>query len=258
MEYPITNKFLQEEVTTIQDAKRMLVLANRILAQQGVFDAYGHISVRNPENPETFLITRSLSPEFVTMDDILILDFDGNVVSEDKSKQSFLERYIHCSIYKARPDVNCVAHPHPPELIVFSTSGIPLRSIYHQDVTFFDGIPVFTEIPTECGMLINNMDVADNLTKVLGSKRGVLIQNHGAVIVGESIPRTVYSSITLRDNAKMLLSALSIGIQPTYIDREAAEYGTYSQFCSSAFNRSWTYWNIQAKKVFSDIADLEY
>ncbi|MDR0489712.1 MAG: class II aldolase/adducin family protein, partial [Oscillospiraceae bacterium] len=79
MEYPITNKYLQEDANTIQDAKRMLVLANRILANEGVFDAFGHISIRNPENPETFLITRSLSPELVTMDDILTLDFDGNV-----------------------------------------------------------------------------------------------------------------------------------------------------------------------------------
>lgn len=258
MEYPITNKFLQEEAKTTEDAKRMLVLANRILAQQEIFDAYGHISVRNPEDPNTFLITRALSPELVTMSDILTLDFEGNVVSEDKTKQSFLERYIHCAIYKARPDVNCVAHPHPPELITFAATGKPFRSIYHQNVTFYDGVPVFTDLPPECGMLVNRMDVAERLAEMLGDKRGILIRNHGAVIVGESIPRAVYSTITMRDNARILLPVLTLGIEPVYIDREAAEYGTYAQFCTQALSRSWNYWNMQAKKVYNDIAQLEH
>ena len=258
MEYPITNKFLQEEAKTLKDAKRMLVLANRILANEGIFDAYGHISVRNPENPETLLITRSLSPEFVTVDDIITLDFEGNVVSEDKTRQSFLERFIHCSIYRERPDVVCVAHPHPPELITFSATGLPYRSIYHQEVTFFEGLPVFDGIPPESGMLINNMEVADALTKALGNKRGVLVQNHGAVIVGESIPRTIYSAITLRDGVKMLMSALLLNAEPTSISRETQEYGMYNQYCTQALNRSWNYWNVLAKRAFSDIADLEH
>lgn len=258
MEYPITNKFLQEEARDIDEAKRMLVLANRILAQQDVFDAFGHISIRNPEDPNTFLITRSLSPELVTMDDILTLDFEGNVVSEDKTKQSFLERFIHCSIYRERPDVMCVAHPHPPESIVFASTGIPLRGIYHLDVTFYDGIPIFSDLPPESGNLVNSMELADKLTAALGSKRGILIRNHGVVVVGESIPRTVYSTITMRDNARMLITCLSLGVEPSYIDRETAEYGTYTHFCGSPLNRCWNYWNMLAKKEFPDIAHLEH
>jgi len=236
----------------------MLVLANRILAQQGIFDAFGHISIRNPEDPDTFLITRQLAPELVTMDDILTLDFNGDIVSQDKKQKTFLERYIHCSIYKARPDVNCVAHPHPPEIITFIATGAPYGSIYHLDVTFHDGIPIFTDIPVESGMLINTMDLADKLTETLGNKRGVMIRNHGIVIVGESIPRVVYSTLTLRDNIRMLLPAIAAGAKPVYIDRESAQYGTKTHFCGSPMKRCWDYWNMLAKKTYEDIAHLEH
>ena len=43
-----------------------LVAANKILADQGVLDGYGHVSVRSPTNPERFWMARSVAPELVT------------------------------------------------------------------------------------------------------------------------------------------------------------------------------------------------
>lgn len=258
MEFPISNKYFMESAATPDDAKRMLVLANRILANEGVFDAFGHISVRNPDNPDTFFISRAISPELVTLDDILELNFQGEVVGGDPSFQPFGERAIHCAVYRARPDVMCVCHPHPLELIPFASTDVPLRSIYHQDVTFYDGIPVFKDLPVECGMLINTLELGQKLAAQLGSHRGILIRNHGVVVVGESIARAVYSSITLRDNARVLLQALSMGSEVHYISREEGEMGTYQQFCKLGLPRSWNYWCVNAKKAYPDIAHLEH
>ncbi len=257
-QFPITNEFFQEEAKTLEHAKRVLVLANRILANERVFDAYGHVSIRNPENPNTFLISRALSPEFVTLDDILVVDFDGKTVGGDLTQRPFSERFIHCAIYKMRPDVLSVAHPHPFEIIPFASSKLELRSVYHQDVTFYDGIPVFDDIPPSTGLLINRMDVAENLAKMLGNKRGIMIQNHGVVTVGESIPRVVYSSITMRDNARILLDTLAMGVEPHYIDRETAMYGTQVQLGGQGLLRSWNYWCTKAKNAYSDIKGLEH
>ena len=258
MEFPISNRYFQESSRDAQEAKRQLVLANRILANEGVFDAFGHISIRNPEDPQTFFISRAISPELVTMEDIIALNLRGELAQGNPEFQTVGERAIHCAVYEARPDVMCVCHPHPLELIPFASTDVPLRRIYHQDVTFYDGIPVFTDLTPECGMLINTLELGRALAAQLGSRRGILIRNHGVVVVGESVPRAVYSAITLRDNAKVLLQALAMGSEIHYIGREEAEAGTYQQFCKLGLARSWNYWCVNAKKAYPDIENLEH
>ena len=221
MDFPISNRYFKESASTPEEARRMLVLANRILANEGVFDAFGHISIRNPENPKTFFISRAISPELVTMDDIILLNLRGELAEGSPEFQTFGERAIHCAVYEARPEVMCVCHPHPLELIPFASTDVPLRSIYHQDVTFYDGIPVFKDLTPECGMLINTLELG-------------------------------------RDNAKVLLQALAMGSEIHYISREEAEAGTYQQFCKLGLARSWNYWCVNAKKAYPDIANLEH
>mgnify|MGYP002624234801 CR=1 FL=1 len=257
MSIPITNKFFQETADNIQEAKRILVASSRILANEGVFDAFGHMSIRNPENPETFFMSRSVSPEMVTMDDIIELDQQGIIVNSPNPRfRPFGERFIHSAIYAARDDVNSICHPHPAELIPFASCDIPLRSIYHQDVTFYDGIDVFRDLPEENGCLINTLELGEKLAKKLGEKRGILIQNHGVVVVGESAARTVYSCITLRDNAKMLLQTLSMSPGNVYyISEEAAKNGMEKQFAFGLV-RSWNYWCSHARESYPDLAEI--
>lgn len=257
MEAPITNEVFQESARNAEEAKRMLVLANRVLANEKVFDAFGHISVRNPENSSTYFISRAISPELVTMDDMLELDFEGNIVGGNPAYKPFNERAIHCAIYAARPDVMCVCHPHPHEIIPFASTDVPLRSIYHQDVTFYEGIPVFRELPVECGMLVNNIPLAEKLAAQLGHRRGILIRNHGVVVVGESIPRTLYSTVTLRDNAKMLLQTLAMGVEVHYLSRDEMETGTVNQF-TKGISRTWNLWCTKAKEAYPEIAGLQH
>jgi HCOMODA/2-hydroxy-3-carboxy-muconic semialdehyde decarboxylase len=95
-----------------EEAIEQCVLGNRILANEDVVDGFGHVSVRNPENNATFFQSRSLSPEFVTKDDILEIDLDGNVVTKTEMRP-YGERIIHAAILKARADVNAVFHGHP-------------------------------------------------------------------------------------------------------------------------------------------------
>ncbi|MGN1001333.1 MAG: class II aldolase/adducin family protein [Oscillospiraceae bacterium] len=257
MNVPITNELFQEEARTAEEARRMLVLANRALANEGVFDAFGHISVRNPENFRSFFISRAISPELVTMDDLLELDFEGNIIGGNPAYKPFNERAIHCAVYEARPDVMCVCHPHPHEIIPFASTDVPLRSIYHQDVTFYEGIPVFKDLPPECGLLINNLPLARKMAAELGQRRGILIRNHGVVVVGESIPRTVYSTVTLRDNARMLLQTLAMGVEIHYLSREEMETGTVNQF-TKGIHRTWNLWCTKAKEAYPEIAHLPH
>ena len=239
-------------------ARQMLVLANRVLANQGVVDAYGHVSIRNPENPDTFFISRAMSPEFVTEADLLELDLEGAVVTPGTAMKPFGERVIHSSIYKVRPDVQAVCHAHPHEIIPFTACDFPLRSVYHSNCTFYDGIPVYRDLEPSSGLHIVTPAEGERMAETLGDKRGVLIRNHGVVVVGESLPRVLYSSITLRDGAKILLNTLALGLEPHYIGEEEARRCTEIQFGEVGLARGWNYWCIKAKEAFPDIADIPH
>lgn len=228
-------------------------MANHIIAHEGICDAYGHISVRNPENKDHYFISRAIAPETATLDDILEMDMDGKIVVGKPGFRPFSECVIHTGIYKARPDVNCVCHTHPLDVMPFCCSDVPLRNLTHLGVVFYEGIPLFKELPPECGLLINTKELGDQIAATLENKRGLLIRNHGIVVACESIPRTVYSAITMRDMALVLQKTLSMGVEPMYVEREEAEYGTRIEFCGQGLNRSWDYWCKRARQAYPEL-----
>src|SRR3954471_12561545 len=113
-----------------------LVAANRVLADEGVLDAYGHVSMRDPRNPSRYMMSRSLAPILVSASDIMEFDLDSNPV-DPNGRRSVLERFIHGEIYKARPDVNAVIHSHSPAVIPFGITQVPMRPVYHQSTFLY-------------------------------------------------------------------------------------------------------------------------
>jgi HCOMODA/2-hydroxy-3-carboxy-muconic semialdehyde decarboxylase len=111
-------------------AVRDLVIANRILANEDVVDAYGHVSIRHPQNPERYLLSRSRSPELVERGDIMEFSLDGKPVGDDV-RPPYLERFIHGAIYEARPDIHAVVHSHAEDVLPFSIAATPLRPVVH-------------------------------------------------------------------------------------------------------------------------------
>src|SRR5215510_656513 len=169
-----------------------LVAANRILAQEGVVDAYGHVSARHTRATNRFLLARSVAPELVAAADVLEYDFEGNAVSP-AGRSSYLERFIHSEIYKARSDVNAIVHCHTPSIIPFGVSTVPLRPMYHMSSFIAEGVPVF-EIRDAGGMtdlLVTDGRLGRALAQVLADKPAALMRGHGAVIVGHTIPTAV-------------------------------------------------------------------
>src|SRR5882672_11604677 len=147
-----------------------LVAANRILAQENIFDGFGHVSARDGRNPNRYYLARSLAPGLVAAGDILEFDLDSNAVNA-KGTAVYSERFIHGEIYKARPDVKAIVHNHSPALIPFSVSAVPLRPVSHTAGFIEDRVPVF-DIRTSAGMtdmLVSNADRARALATVLGT-----------------------------------------------------------------------------------------
>ncbi len=108
-----------------------LVVANRVLVNERVLDAYGHVSIRHPEKPERYLLGRNLVPALVTVSDIIEYDLDSNPIDAPENFTHFHERFIHGEIYRARADVQAVVHSHSPNVIPFGVTEHPLRALYH-------------------------------------------------------------------------------------------------------------------------------
>jgi ribulose-5-phosphate 4-epimerase/fuculose-1-phosphate aldolase len=197
-----------------------LVLANRILASRELsfLDPFGHVSVRDPADPNHYYMARWVSAGMVTADDIIEYDLDSNPVDPSR-KDNFNERFIHGEIYKARPDVMAVVHSHTPELVTFSISSIPLRPVFNGGVFIGDGLPNFDIRKFNSGNtgIVSNPELGRELAKELGAKPAILMYAHGAVTVDSSLINLVTRADYLRQNAQIQLAAIQLGGTVDYV-----------------------------------------
>ncbi|MBM3531176.1 MAG: class II aldolase/adducin family protein [Alphaproteobacteria bacterium] len=215
--------------------------ASRILADQGVFDAAGHVSMRHPGHAERFLMSRSLAPQSVQADDIMEFDLDCNAV-DARGRNGFIERYLHGEIYRARPDVMAVAHSHSAATIAFGLTSVPMRAMYHNAAFLAAGVPVF-DIREKFGttdIVISSAAKGAALAQVLADKPVALLRAHGMVAVGPSLPVAVFRAIFTVASANIQHQALALGGTIAVLD---AEEGRIADVVNvQTVGRSWDLW----------------
>jgi HCOMODA/2-hydroxy-3-carboxy-muconic semialdehyde decarboxylase len=222
-----------------------LVAAYRILAEHGVIDGYGHVSVRSATDPQRYLLSRSLAPELVTVDDIMEFDLDSNPV-DGRDRAMYLERFIHGEIYKLRPDINAVVHNHSPSVIPFGITPVPLKPLFHMAAFIGLGVPNFEIRKVQKGsdLLVRTPKLGAALAKTLGHKPAALMRGHGSVVVGEDLPRAVGRSIYLEISAKLQMQAMTIAGRAKITWLDAAE--VKASVPRQDYGRSWNLWRTKA------------
>lgn len=192
---------------TYADIKQKLILAGKVLVAEGQDDfTRGHISVRLPDNPSRFLMKpHSVGLDELTMENILTIDLDGNVVAGSSRRHS--EVYIHSEIFKARPDVQSVIHTHPPYAVALSASGRPLKCYSQPGALFFEALGVYADTAA----LIRTQAMGQGVATALGPHRAVLLKNHGVAVVGASIEEAVINVIMLENAAQVQTIAEAAG-----------------------------------------------
>ena len=223
-----------------------LVAAYRILAEHGVIDAYGHVSVRSDRDPNRYLLSRSLAPETVTPDDIMEYGLDSNPV-DPRGRESVRERFIHGEIYRVRPEVGAVVHNHSPSIVPFSVTTVSLRPIFHMAAFVGEGVPNFEirDIQKGTDLLVKTPYLGQALAKTLGTAPAALMRGHGSVVVGENLPRAVGRSIYLELSARMQLQAMTIagpGGKLICLDEEEVKASVPVQ----DYVRAWPMWRAKA------------
>lgn len=217
-----------------------VVVANRILYQQGVVDGFGHVSARHEHSPDHFLLARNMAPGLVRRDDIVTFDLDGAAV-DAQGRRVYLERFIHGEIYRARPDVQAIVHSHSPSVIPFGVTRQSLRPIFHMSGFLGEGAALFEirEVAGDTDMLISDRRLGAALAATLGTRSTVLMRGHGSTVVGASIEQAVYRAIYAEVNAKLQLQAVTLG-EVTYLnEREAAKAAAIND---TQLARTWELW----------------
>ena len=223
-----------------------LVAAYRILAAHGVIDAYGHVSLRSPRDPQRYYLARSVAPELVEEKDLIEYDLDSRPLDAG-GRDSVLERFIHGEIYRARPEVMCVVHNHSPSVVPFSVTGVPMRALYHMAAFVGDGLPNFEirDVRKGTDLLVKDPALGKALAATLGSKPAALMRGHGSVVVGENLPRAVGRSVYLEQSARMQMQAMMLagpGGKITYFDEAEVQASISRQ----DYYRAWPLWRAKA------------
>src|SRR5882672_7651032 len=197
---------------SLADLRRDLATAYRLVANEGMLDAFGHISVRNPNNPNRYFLSRSRAPALVQPEDILEYDLDSNPIVPPTTRP-YSERVIHGEIFKARPDVNAVCHHHAPSIMPFAISGVPLQPVFHLGAAMGKYAP-FWDSRDEFGdtnLLVVKPEEGASLARALGDNAIVLMRRHGATVVGGTLRELVFRTLYSAKNAEHQLAAHVLG-----------------------------------------------
>jgi len=223
-----------------------LVIANRILANEDVVDAYGHVSIRHPDAPERFFLAHSKSPALVEADDIVEHTLDGQAAKPEK-RPLYLERFIHAAIYEARPEVMAIVHAHAEDVLPFTITKPALRPVIHSGAFIGAEVPVW-DIADQFGdrtnLLVTDIAQGRDLAKRLGGNNVALMRGHGFAAAARSLIDVVRMSVYLPRNARVQFKAMQMGdlkpLSAGEIQARSAGPGYKPQ--SPETQRAWQYW----------------
>lgn len=231
---------------------RDLAAASRILAAQGVVDGFGHVSMRHPSAADRYLMARSIAPALVTPGDIIEYDLDGNPCNAN-GRGSFLERFIHGEIYRARPDVMSVVHSHSPSVIPFGLVGVPMRAMFHNAAFLAAGVPVF-DISRKFGatdMLVSDGAKGVALAEVMGKRDIVLMRAHGSVACGPTLQTAVFRAVYTEVNARIQHWTAALGGSGPIAALDEEEGRLADGPNRTAGTRAWDLWRSQVRAQVS-------
>ena len=250
-------KRLNCDPKTAEEAKRQLVLGSRILANEGVLDGLGHLSVRNPENPNSFFQSRSLAPQFITMDDIMEIGLDGTVIQGIEGKKPYGERVLHGAVMAGRADIGAVFHGHPIPVIPFTVCrDKPLLPVFNYGSLFYNGISFYDDSDVSSGGIVFSYEEGERISRCLGDRWACLMRGHGVVVAADNIPQAVIDTIFMVRNAEVLQQCYAMGGTPKVFSEEEGRAYRKATHSENALTRCWDYYVRRAKEAMPDIGDL--
>src|SRR5471030_1891020 len=220
-----------------------------MIANEGVLDAFGHVTMRHPTDPGRYLMSYSRAPELVQAEDVLEFTLDSQIIKPVEMRL-YGERVIHGEIYKARPEVNAVCHHHAPSILPFCISGVELKPVYHLGATLGDKVP-FWDSRDDFGdttLIVAKPEEGASLARALGPHWIVLMRRHGATVAGTTLDELTFRTIYTARNAAMQIQAHGLGHVSPLTATETELAGAYN-LRPSPVARASEYWSMRLDKV---------
>ncbi|WP_338448112.1 class II aldolase/adducin family protein [Niallia oryzisoli] len=234
---------------SLAELREKVALSCRILAMEGLVDeTLGHVSARIPGTNEMLIRCRGEEENgvrYTTVDAIRRVDFDGNGEDLQGIYQVPKELSIHGEVMKARPDVGCVIHAHPPAALISGITNLPLRPIFGAFNIpamrmALEGVPVFPR-----SYLVTRPELAAPLLEKMGDKHICLMKGHGITATGATIEEATINALNFNTLAKITLEVAKTGREAEPISEEdiaeLPDLGT-------KFNAKWV-WRYYVKKL---------
>jgi ribulose-5-phosphate 4-epimerase/fuculose-1-phosphate aldolase len=226
----------------LRDAREQIAIANRMLANEGILDAFGHVSMRHPTSPERYLISRHRAPKLIEASDVLEFTLDNKpVVPTDV--RLYGEMVIHSCIYEARPDVNAVCHHHAPTILPYCISGTALKPVYHLGATMGAHVPFWDSRDDfgDTALVVVEPEEGRSLAEALGENWTVLMRRHGATVAATDIRQLMFRTIYTCKNAELQSQAYAHGKVEPLTPAEAEKASAYN-LRPGPIERAWDYW----------------
>lgn len=238
--------------TSLLEACRELALGNRIVANEGVLDAFGHVSMRHPDNPNRYFLSRSRAPELVSPDDFIEYDLESRPIREPSVTQ-YSERVIHGEIYKARPEVMSVCHHHSPAFMPLLATGTDYVPVFHLGAVGGIKPPMWDQHDEfgDTNMLVVKPEEGASLARALGQHWMVLMRRHGVTVAGVNVRDCVFRTIYAARNAEYQVQAMTLGRGNTIDQLSPGETDLAGQISTktTGLTRAWEYWSMRVEKA---------
>ena len=233
----------------IAELLHQLIVTTRIMANEEVLDAFGHVSVRHPHDPKRYFISRHRAPELVELSDLIEMDLDFKPVRPTEARL-YSERVIHGEIYKARPDVNAVVHHHAHAVLPYAISGREMVPVFHLGSVLGSKVPFWDQRDEfgDTNMLVVKPEEGASLARALGPHSIVLMRRHGATVAGTDLRQLAFRTVFSCHNAKLQSQAMAHGHvdQLSPGEQKITEAG---QLAPMPIQRAWDYWVRQIEKA---------
>jgi L-fuculose-phosphate aldolase len=225
---------------TALSVREHVAWACRILALEGYADlTLGHVSARPAGDDTVYIKRKGVALDEVEPEDVVDLD--------DPTADLHLETVLHTEIYARRPDVGAVVHGHPPFATAFGATSARLELLTHDAVLFADGVSFFEE----SAELITERDQGRAVAEALGTRRALILRNHGVVVADKDVRWAVLSAITLERAIRLQAIASTLGeLRP--IPKELAESMFADKYQERFLDEYWAAWVRRARRAGAD------
>lgn len=219
-----------------EELRLLVSQACRVLYAQGQEHFYlGHVSARAPGSERIWIKPTGLGLGEIRPDDVQACDLDGRQLTEGRPLHH--EIPIHTEIYRRRPDVNCVVHTHPFHAAAYASAAADFKFVSQDSVLFADGVGFYPSAP-----LVVTPEQGRGVAEALGSRKVVVLKNHGIAAVGSDVANAVFLALSFDRSLRMQLTAGQFGPVAAMTDDEVREMNEYfDRSYGGRLEATWSY-----------------